>query len=366
MNNKLINSNLFDKIANLIELSRKKISAMANLTMVYTYFEIGKMIVEDEQDGNLRAEYAKSVLKELSAKLSEKFERGFSERNLRNMRQFYITYSQVQIQQKPSADLQVSDNLKDVIWQKPSAKSSTFALSWSHYLVLMRIENPEERRFYEIEALNQQWSEPQLSRQYHTSLYQRLALSRNKEEVLKLSQEGHTIEKYSDIIKNPLTLEFLGLQVKPEYSELDLETAILGKLQNFLLELGKGFLFEARQKRFSFDEEHFYVDLVFYNRLLQCYVIIDLKTDKLVHQDLGQMQMYVNYYDRHVKLPHEKPTIGILLCKEKKDTLVELTLPKDANIYASEYSLYLPDKKLLQARLNQWINEFENEKGENE
>lgn len=366
MSNKLTNNKLFNKIAELIESSRQKIVSTVNLTMVYTYFEIGRMIVEDEQHGNLRAEYAKSVLKELSEKLSDKFGKGFSERNLRNMRQFFITYSQNQIQQKPSAELQGTEIQIDAIWQKPSAKLPSFSLNWSHYLVLMRIENPDERRFYEIEALNQQWSEPQLSRQYHSSLYQRLALSRNKEEVLKLSQVGQTLEKASDIIKNPLTLEFLGLHEKPEYSETDLETAILEKLQLFLLELGKGFLFEARQKRFSFDEDNFYVDLVFYNRLLQCYVIIDLKTDKLAHQDLGQMQMYVNYYDRHVKLPHEKPTIGILLCKEKKDTLVELTLPKEANIYASEYSLYLPDKKLLQARLKQWINEFENEGIDNE
>lgn len=364
MKNKLANNNLFDKIADLIESSRNKIASSVNLTMVYTYFEIGRMIVEEEQQGNERAEYAKSVIKELSIKLSEKFGKGFSERNLRNMRQFFITYSQTQIQQKPSTELQNSES--EEIWQKASAKLPHFNLSWSHYLVLMRIENPEERKFYEIEALNQQWSEPQLSRQYHSSLYQRLALSRNKEEVLKLSQEGQVVETAKDIIKNPLTLEFLGLQEKAVYSESDLETAILGKLQNFLLELGKGFLFESRQKRFSFGEENFYVDLVFYNRLLQCYILIDLKTDKLVHQDLGQMQMYVNYYDRFVKLPHEKPTIGILLCKEKKDTLVELTLPKDANIYASEYSLYLPDKKLLQARLNQWINEFEIDKGENE
>lgn len=366
MNNKLTTDNLFDKIADLIESSRKKVAIAVNLSMVYTYYEIGKMIVEDEQQGNVRAEYAKSVLKELSVKLTGKFGRGFSERNLRNMRQFFIAYSQTQIQQKLTAELQSNEKMEDKIWQNPSAKLPQFTLSWSHYLILMRIENPEERKFYEIEALSQQWSEPQLSRQYHSSLYQRLALSRNKEELIKLSQQGQSIEKPGDIIKNPLTLEFLGLHEKPEYSESDLETAILAKLQNFLLELGKGFLFEARQKRFTFDEEHFFVDLVFYNRLLQCYVLIDLKTDKLAHQDLGQMQMYVNYYDRHVKLPHEKPTIGILLCKEKKETLVKLTLPKDANIYASEYSLYLPDKKLLQARLNQWINEFENEESKNE
>jgi predicted nuclease of restriction endonuclease-like (RecB) superfamily len=223
----------------------------------------------------------------------------------------------------------------------------------------MRIENPDARSFYEIECTEQQWSVRQLSRQVGSSLYERLALSREKTEVMRLAREGQTIEKPSDVIKNPMTLEFLGLKPDAVYSESKLETAIIGKMQQFLLELGKGFLFEARQKRFTFDEQHFYVDLVFYNRLLQCYVLIDLKTGKLAHQDLGQMQMYVNYYDRYVKQDFEKPTIGILLCEVKNDALVELTLPKDANIYASAYQLYLPDKALLQRKLKEWIDEFE-------
>jgi predicted nuclease of restriction endonuclease-like (RecB) superfamily len=225
----------------------------------------------------------------------------------------------------------------------------------------MRIENLAERSFYEIEAFEQNWSEPQLKRQYHSSLYERLAFSRDKSAVMKLASEGHKIDKPQDLLKNPLTLDFLGLQEKRSYSESDLEQGIISKLQDFLLELGKGFLFEARQKRFTFDNEHYFVDLVFYNRLLQCYVIIDLKTEKLVHQDLGQMQMYVNYYDRYEKLEYEKPTIGILLCKKKNDALVELTLPKDSNIYASEYSLYLPEKELLQQKLIEWVHEFEEE-----
>ena len=236
-----------------------------------------------------------------------------------------------------------------------------FTLSWSHYLILMRIENADARRFYEIECTQQQWSVRQLSRQVGSSLYERLALSRNKDEVMKLAREGQTIEKPSDVIKDPITLEFLGLKPDSVYTESKLENAIIGKMQQFLLELGKGFLFEARQKRFTFDEQHFYVDLVFYNRLLQCYVLIDLKTDKLAHQDLGQMQMYVNYYDRYVKQDFEKPTIGILLCEEKNDALVELTLPKDANIYASAYQLYLPDKAVLQRKLKEWIDEFDEE-----
>lgn len=223
----------------------------------------------------------------------------------------------------------------------------------------MRITDPMARRFYEIECRQQDWSVRQLSRQVASSLYERLVLSRNKDEVMRLAQEGQTIEKPSDIIKNPITLEFLGLKPDAVYSETKLENAIISKMQQFLLELGKGFLFEARQKRFTFDEQHFYVDLVFYNRLLQCYVLIDLKIERLTHQDLGQMQMYVNYYDRHVKQDFEKPTIGILLCKEKNDALVELTLPKDANIYASAYQLYLPNKALLQAKVKEWIEEFE-------
>jgi predicted nuclease of restriction endonuclease-like (RecB) superfamily len=199
----------------------------------------------------------------------------------------------------------------------------------------------------------------QLQRQYNSSLYERLALSRDKEEVMRLANEGQNVEKPSDIIKNPLTLEFLGLREDPSFSESKLESAIISKMQKFLLEMGKGFLFEARQKRFTFNEDHFFVDLVFYNRLLRCYVLIDLKVDKLTHQDLGQMQMYVNYYDRYERQDFENPTIGILLCKEKDDALVELTLPEDANIYAQQYALYLPDKKLLQEKFRQWIEEEE-------
>lgn len=231
-------------------------------------------------------------------------------------------------------------------------------LSWSHYLVLMSIEKEAERQFHEIEAINNNWSERELKRQYYSSLYERLALSKDKNEVRQLSRHGQLIEKPADIIKMPLVLEFLGLEEKECYSENDLESAIIAKLQKFLLELRKGFLFEARQKRFSFDNQNFYVDLVFYNRLLKCYVLIDLKIGKITHQDLGQIQMYVNYYDRNIRLETENPTIGILLCKEKTDSLVEMTLSKESNVYASEYKLYLPDKKLLQNKLNELVEEF--------
>jgi len=232
-------------------------------------------------------------------------------------------------------------------------------LSWSHYVVLLTVDNPDERRFYEIEAAESSWSVRELERQVASSLYERLALSRDKEEARRLSQEGHVVEKATDLIKNPFVLEFLGLREKPVYSENELESAIIDRLETFLLELGKGFLFEARQKRFTLDNDHFYVDLVFYNRLLRCHVLIDLKRDKLTHQDLGQMQMYVNYFDRHVKLENELPTVGIVLCRRKNDALVELTLSRDANIFASKYQLYLPSKQELKAQVEKVQAEME-------
>ena len=229
--------------------------------------------------------------------------------------------------------------------------ASSLPLGWSHYVELLTLEDPPERSFYEIEAASNQWSVRELQRQIASSLYQRLALSRDTNEIRRLAVEGQVVEKAADIIKNPIVLEFLGLQDRPHYSEGELESAIIDQLESFLLELGKGFLFEARQKRFTFDNDHFRVDLVFYNRLLRCYVLVDLKRDKLTHQDLGQMQMYVNYFDRHVKLSEELPTIGILLCHRKNDALVELTLPPNANIFASKYQLYLPSKEELKAQL---------------
>jgi predicted nuclease of restriction endonuclease-like (RecB) superfamily len=224
---------------------------------------------------------------------------------------------------------------------------------------LIRIQNPDERQFYELEAQSNDWQVRELARQLDSSLYERLSLSRDTEQVKALSQSGQQITAARDLIKDPYVLEFLGLESQAAYSENDLETAIIDKLEHFLLELGKGFLFESRQKRFSFDEEHFAIDLVFYNRLLRCYVLIDLKIGKLTHQDLGQMQMYVNYYDRHVKLPDENPTVGIVLCKRKKDALIELTLPKEANIFASQYQLYLPSKEELRQQIEAASKEVE-------
>ena len=357
-------ADIAERIERLITNARANVARVVNITEVITKYEIGRIIVNVVQEGEERATYGKQLLKGVSEVLTERLGDGWSVETLKRCRKFFTIYSVKQIGTTVLTESS-DDNLVNAVDQiQKTVKSSTkltdtypFTLSWSHYLVLMRIESEAERSFYEIECQKQNWSVRQLQRQYNSSLYERLALSRDKEAVMRLAQEGQTINNPDDIIKNPLTLEFWGLKSDVSYSETKLENAIIGKMQHFLLELGKGFLFEARQKRFTFDEENFYVDLVFYNRLLQCYVLIDLKVDKLAHQDLGQMQMYVNYYDRYVKQDFEKPTIGILLCKEKKDALVELTLPKDSNIYAQQYALYLPDKQLLQAKLREWIEE---------
>lgn len=344
-------NSLFEKISALIENSRAHMAKAVNTAMVYTYYGIGQHIVEYEQNGEIRASYGKQVLSRLSDRLSQKYGNGWSVETLTKCRKFFQVYSISSAPQTKSA--------KSSAVQTISAPQ--FTLSWNHYQILMRMNNPDERRFYEIEAQKQNWGYRWLQRQAASSLYERLALSTNKNKVMRLAEKGQIIEKSEDVIKNPIVLEFVGLEPNSSYSETKLENAIISKLQTFLLEMGRGFLFEARQKRFTFDEDNFYVDLVLYNRILQCYVLVDLKVEKLTHQDLGQMQMYVNYFDRYVKLDFEKPTIGILLCKSKADALVELTLPKDANVYASAYDLCLPDKSLLQQKVKEWIAEFEEE-----
>ena len=342
-----INHSFLEQVTNLLEKARRAASAAVDMTMVYAYFETGRLIFEEEQSGKTRAEYGKYVIPELSKHLSAHLGKGYSVTNLKQMRKFYITYSGDSIGQ----------NFSDQLIMLPTTSTGRkFPLGWSHYLKLMRIENIDERHFYEIEAYRNHWGIKELERQFDSSLYERLALSRDKAGVMELAKKGQIVEKPSDAIKDPYVLEFLGLKEESRYSETDLETRIIDHLQEFLMEMGKGFTFVGRQVRFTFDEDHFRVDLVLYNRLLRCFVLIDLKAGKLKHQDLGQMQMYVNYYDRYEKQPYENPTVGILLCAEKNDNMVELTLPKDSNIYASEYKLYLPDKELLQEKLREWID----------
>ena len=344
----------FNKVVALLSEARRVVVRDINQAMVSTYFEIGRMIVEHEQDGKSRAKYGTQVLIELSARLKKEFGKGFSVDNLQNMRRFYLAYS---VPPRVSVKKAVSQKYETV---SRICSSSGFPLvpgqrqempcrlSWSHYLKLMRIDDTAERRFYEIEAISNNWSLRELQRQCDSALYQRLALSRNKKEIRDLSQKGHVVETPEDALKDPYVLEFTGLPESTVYSENDLEQKLIDKLEHFLLELGKGFAFVGRQVRFTFDEEHFRIDLVFYNRLLQCFVLVDLKIGKLKHQDLGQMQMYVNYYDRYMKLDHENRTIGIILCQDKNETLVKITLP-DGNrqIFARKYQTVLPSKSEL-------------------
>ena len=364
---------LLERVRELVRAARKSAGTAINSLQVITSYEIGRIIIEHEQQGVRRAGYGKSVLKTLSERLTAEFGRGFSKSNLEYMRRFYMEYCNrvAQIAQMPSGQSQTPlprsapEHLFNIS-QTPSAQlAAAFPLPWSQYVFLLGIRDSAERQFYEIEAAHNSWTLPELKRQFDASLYERLALSRDKDEVRRLALEGQIVDAPKDLLKEPYVLEFLGLEEKAKYSESDLETAIIDKLERFLLELGKGFLFEARQKRFTFDEEHFFVDLVFYNRLLRCYVLVDLKIGKLTHQDLGQMQMYVNYFDRYVKQAAEQSTIGIILCKKKRDALVELTLPKDAGIHAKEYQLYLPSKEDLKKRLLEWAEEaLQGESGE--
>lgn len=333
------------RVCNLLENARKNVKTAVNLSMVYTYYDIGRMIIEEEQKGNNRADYGKYILKELSLHLCERFGKGFSVTNLKQMRQFYTIYSRDRIGQT------MSDQFENLPTIDTGRK---FFLSWSHYLQLMRITNVDERHFYEIESAKNDWSLSELKRQFNSSLYERLALSKDKKAVARLANEGQIVESPQDLIKDPYVLEFLGLPELPNYSETELESKIINNLQKFLLELGTGFTFVGRQVRFTFEEEHFRVDLVFFNRFLRCFVLFDLKIGELKHQDIGQMQMYVNYYDRKVKMPEENPTIGIILCKDKKQSIVEMTLPVDNNqIFASKYETILPSKADLQRLLEQ-------------
>ena len=344
---------LCQKAVDLIDRARNTAIREVNLVQLLTYYTLGKWIVEVQQGGSGRAKYGKRVLETLSDALNHVFGKGYSVSTLTNIRKFYEIYKNrisapmVTDFSEPNSQPLVTKFGNDV----------PFRLSWTHYLILMRIQNEDERDFYERLAIQENWGKRELSRQYGSSLYERMLIGKDKQQILRLSKKERLAEKPADLVKDPYILEFLGIPEQTDFSETELESRLIDHLQEFLLELGTGFAFVARQKRFTFEEDHFRVDLVFYNRLLQCFVLFDLKTEKLKHQDLGQMQMYVNYYDRYEKTDFENPTIGILLCPQKNDAVVELTLPENSNIFASQYQLYLPDKKLLQKKLQEWIDE---------
>ena len=316
----------FKSICDLVQHARRSIEKSINTTMVVTYYEIGRRIVEKEQHGEKRAQYGKRILQGLSDYMTAHLGKGFSLENLRLMRNFFLTYS-------PELSAQSSHEISQSLIGEFSPN-----ISWTHYIQLMRITNADERRFYELEIANKGWSIREFQRQFDTSLYERLALSRDKDKIRELSEKGQLIELPQDLFKDPYVLEFTGLPEKSQYTETELEQKLIDHLQQFMLELGQGFAFMGRQVRFTFEEESFFVDLVFYNRLLRCFVLIDLKIGRLKHHDIGQMQTYVNYYDRKIKLPDENPTIGIVLCKDKKEALVEMMLPANqTQIFAGRY-----------------------------
>ncbi|MEW5895657.1 MAG: PDDEXK nuclease domain-containing protein [Candidatus Omnitrophota bacterium] len=312
----------YERIRAIIENARNNIVRAVNTEMVLAYWHIGKEIIEEEQKGKRRAAYGKQVLENLSQKLSEEFGKGFDVKNLWNMRLFYQTY--------------------------PILDALRRELSWTHYRILMRVDKPEAREFYETECVANNWSARELERQKGSLLYERLALSKDKKGVMRLARKGQELASYEDMIKDPYVLEFAGLSAHPKLYENKFEQAIIDNLSKFLLELGKGFAFAGRQKRISLDGDHFYIDLVFYNTILKCFMLIDLKVGKLAHQDIGQMQMYVNYYDRSMKEKDDNPTVGLILCEDKKDAVVRYTLPKNnRQIFASRYKLYLPTEDEL-------------------
>ena len=314
-------NNIFNNIKELVINSRNRVYSTVNTEMLNLYWNIGSAIMEIQQ-GDERASYGDTVIEKLSQKLTAEFGKGFSKRNLERMRKFYNLF--------------------------PIATTVSSQLSWSHYLELIKIEEQAKRDFYLNECINSMWSVRELQRQKNSLLYERLVLSKDKEKILELSQKGYVLNEGKDLVKDPFVLEFLDIKENTDYLETDLENSILNHLKEFLLELGKGFSYVGNQVRITLENDHFYPDLVLYNRLLKCFVIIDLKIGKVTHQDIGQMQMYVNYYDREIKSEDENPTIGILLSTDKNKTVVKYTLPEDnKNIFSSIYKLHMPTEQEL-------------------
>lgn len=319
---------LYQDIRQIIETSRSNAVRSVDFCRVQMYWQLGRRIFEEEQQGKERADYGTYLLQNLAKRLEPEFGSGFSYRQLKFCRQFYRTY--------------------------PNRNTLRSQLNWSQYRRLIQIDDPNKREYYELESANNAWTARETGRQIDSMLYERLLMSNDKESVLAVARKERIPESPTEIIKDPMVLEFLGLHRENSYYEKDLESAIISHIADFLLEMGKGFSFVARQKRILLEDDEFFADLVFYNRLLKCFVVIELKTGELTHQDLGQLQMYVNYYDRCEKLPEENPTIGILLCSRKNDTVVRMTLPENGNtILASQYQLYLPTEDQLVKEINE-------------
>ena len=353
---------LFARVVEIIASARTHVARATSSAMVLAYWSIGREIVEVEQAGARRASYGEDLLERLGARLSAQLGRGFSARTLRRIRQFYLVFprgSSVLSAGKTEVVVAPSGRARTKIRSAPLTRSGggepgafPANLGWTHYLILLGVEDPTARAFYEVEAAREGWSSRELERQVASLLFERLARSRDRKKVRALARHGHRLESPVDVIKDPFVLEFLGLDERPEWRERELEQAIIDRMERFLLELGKGFCFVARQKRLTLDRDHFFVDLVLYNRLLRCFVLVDLKLGKLTHQDLGQMQMYVNYFDRYQRVEHEAPTIGIVLCSDKNDAMARITLAEDnRRILAGRYQMYLPTEAQLRTEL---------------
>ena len=321
-----LNKNIVVQIQAIIATAQEKAIRSVDFERVFMYWHIGQVIYEEEQKGKERAEYGAFLIQSLSEQLQPQFGSGFSVRQLEMCRQFYRTFT--------------------------NTNALRSQLSWTHYRLLIRIDNEQKREYYLLETVKNNWSARQMERQINSQLFERLLLSNDVEVVMAVAKKEKHPTNPKEIIKDPMVLEFLGLKRENAYYEKDLETAIITQLHDFLLELGNGFSFVARQKRIHIDGDEFFIDLVFYNRLLQCFVLIEIKTEKLSHQDLGQLQMYVNYYDRYEKQDFENPSIGILLCTDKNDTMVKISLPENNNtIIASKYQLYLPKEEDLKQEI---------------
>ena len=334
MNNDKLDLNFYSHIKEVLELARKKTYTAINFAMVEAYWEIGKSIVE-KQGGNETAKHGDKLILLLSEKLTIEFGKGFTIANLKNMRQFYLAFK--------------------------NGYTVCSQLSWSHYRLIMRVQNEKARQFYILETEKSNWSVRQLQRQISTFAYERLLASHGNYNVVEETTKKEIERKPIDVIRDPYVLEFLGLEGSKSFYESDLEQGLITHLQKFLLELGRGFSFVARQKHINFDGRHFYIDLVFYNYILKCFVLVDLKTGDLTHQDLGQMQMYVNYYTKEKMNEGDNPPIGIVLCSDKSDTLVKYTLPEEKNqIYASKYMLYIPNEEELRKEVILERNNLEN------
>ncbi len=345
-------SSLVDRIAQILVQARNNVVRQINRTQVLAYWEIGREIVEFEQKGKARAEYGENLLMKLSADMTAKFGRGFSAENLRLMRKFYITFRKSKtLSWKSDSKKYQTPSVKS---EKPQTLSAKFEpmLSWSHYCELLRVEESLARSFYEQESIQNNWSVRELKRQINSMLFERLALSKDVKAVMRMAEKGQIIEKPEDAIKDPYILEFLNLREETAYTESQLEQSVIDKLQYFLLELGKGFSFVARQKRITIANRHYHIDLVFYNRILKCFVLIDLKTGELDHSDIGQMNFYLNYFKENEKAEGENDPIGLILCAKKDDIFAKYVLGGLSNkIFASKYKLALPSEQELRSKL---------------